>query len=61
MAAQATGEGAESVMRQLVTMRHPIAFILFGALVAVLVLYPIRVVDDAADVATSVEGENFDV
>ena len=41
-------------------MRHPIAFILFGALVAVLVLYPIRVVD-VADVATSVEGENFDV
>jgi len=41
-------------------MRHPIAFILFGALVAVLVLYPIRVVD-SADVATSVEGENFDV
>ena len=60
LAAQATGEGAESMMRQLVTMRHPIAFILFGALVAVLVLYPIRVVD-VADVATSVEGENFDV
>jgi hypothetical protein len=48
------------MMRQLVTMRHPIAFILFGALVAVLALYPIRVVD-VADVATSVEGENFDV
>ena len=48
------------MMRRLVTMRHPIAFVLFGALVAVLALYPIRVVD-VADVATSVEGENFDV
>ena len=38
------------MMRRLVTMRHPIAFILFGALVAVLALYPIRVLD-AADVA----------
>jgi hypothetical protein len=38
------------VMRQLVTMRHPIVFILFVVLVAVVVLYQIRVVD-AADVA----------
>jgi hypothetical protein len=49
-AAQATRGGHESVVRQLVTMRHPIVFILFGALVAVVVLYPIRVVG-AADVA----------
>src|SRR5688572_1210545 len=49
-AAQATRGEPESVVRQLVTMRHPIVFILFGALVAVVVLYPIRVVG-AADVA----------
>jgi acid phosphatase type 7 len=46
-------------MPQLATMRHLIVF-LVGTLVAVLVLYPIRVVD-AADVATPVEAENFDV
>jgi len=42
-------------------MRHPIVF-LVGALVAVVVLYPFRVVD-AADVATAtpVEAETFDV
>src|SRR5215212_7622949 len=42
-------------------MRHP-SVILVGALVAVVVLYPFRVVD-AADVvaATPVEGETFDV
>jgi len=40
-------------------MVHPIVF-LVGALVAVVVLYPIRVVD-AADVATPVEAETFDV
>src|SRR5215210_2915474 len=45
-------------MRQ-ATMVHPIVF-LVGALVAVVVLYPIRVVD-AADVATPVEAETFDV
>src|SRR3712207_1906930 len=33
------------MMRQLVTMGHPVFFILVGALVAVMVLYPIRVVD----------------
>ena len=48
-------------MRQLAKMRHPIVF-LVGALVAVVVLYPFRVVD-AADVATAtpVEAETFDV
>src|SRR5215203_1659015 len=52
---------AESTMRQLATVRHPMVF-LVGALVAVVVLYPIKVVD-AADVAaaTPVEAENFDV
>src|SRR5215217_1210313 len=52
-------KGAESTMRQAATMRHPMVF-LVGVLVAVLVLYPIRVVD-AADVATPVEAENFNV
>jgi len=53
--------GAQSTMRQLAKMRHPIVF-LVGALVAVVVLYPFRVVD-AADVATAtpVEAETFDV
>jgi hypothetical protein len=46
-------------MRQSVTVRHPMVF-LIGALVAVVVLYPFRVVD-AADVATPVEAETFDV
>jgi hypothetical protein len=48
-------------MRQAATMVHPMV-ILVGALVAVMVLYPFRVVD-AADVvaATRVEGETFDV
>src|SRR5215212_7961682 len=48
-------------MRQAATMVHPMV-ILVGALVAVVVLYPFRVVD-AADVvaATPVEGETFDV
>jgi acid phosphatase type 7 len=46
-------------MRQAATMRHPIVF-LVGALVAVVVLYPIRVVD-AADIAMPVEAETFDV
>ncbi|MDQ3704215.1 MAG: hypothetical protein M3437_03150 [Chloroflexota bacterium] len=48
-------------MRQAATVRHPMV-ILVGALVAVVVLYPIRVVD-AADVATAtpVEAETFDV
>jgi hypothetical protein len=49
----------ESTMRRLATVRHPIVF-LVGALVAVVVLYPIRVVD-AADVATPVEAETFDI
>lgn len=41
-------------------MRHQIAFVLFGALVALLALYPIGVVDAATDVAaTRVEVENF--
>jgi hypothetical protein len=48
------------MMRRLVRMRHQIAFILFGALVALLALYPIGVVDAATDVAaTRVEVENF--
>src|SRR5215211_9132261 len=47
------------MMRQLATVRYPMV-ILVGALAAVLLLYPIRVVD-AADVATPVEAENFDV
>jgi hypothetical protein len=48
-------------MRQAATMVHPVV-ILVGALVAVVVLYPFRVVD-AADVAaaTPVEAEAFDV
>ena len=48
-------------MRQAATVRHPMVF-LVGVLVAVVVLYPIRVVD-AADVAaaTPVEAETFDV
>ncbi len=48
-------------MRESAMMRHPIVF-LVGALVAVVVLYPIGVVD-AADVATAtpVEAETFDV
>jgi hypothetical protein len=48
-------------MRQSVAMRHLIVFLL-GALAAVVlvVLSPIRVVD-AADVATPVEAETFDV
>jgi Pectate lyase superfamily protein len=48
------------MMRRLVRMRHQIAFVLFGALVALLALYPIGVVDAATDVAaTRVEVENF--
>jgi hypothetical protein len=45
--------------RQLATVRYPMV-ILVGALAAVLLLYPIRVVD-AADVATLVEAETFDL
>src|SRR5215218_1117566 len=47
------------MMRQLATVRYPMV-ILVGALAAVLLLYPIRVVD-AADVATPVEAETFDL
>jgi hypothetical protein len=47
------------MMRWLATVRYPMV-ILVGALAAVLLLYPIRVVD-AADVATPVEAETFDV
>src|SRR5215207_6934086 len=51
-----------SPMRQSAIMRHSIAFLVAAlvALVAVGVLYPIRVAD-AADVATRVEAETFDV
>jgi hypothetical protein len=51
-------------MRQLATMRHPIVFILFGALAAVVVLVvlaPIRVVDATDPAAPPVEAETFDV
>src|SRR5919107_4454863 len=50
---------AENTMRQAGTMFRPMVF-LVGVFVAVVVLYPIRVVD-AADVATPVEAETFDV
>jgi hypothetical protein len=48
-------------MRQLVTMRHPMVFLLgaVAAVVVVGVLAPIRVVDAADPVASPVEGENF--
>src|SRR5215207_8516645 len=51
-----------STMRQSAIMRHSIVFLVAAlvALVAVGVLYPIKVAD-AADVATRVEAETFDV
>src|SRR5829696_3630173 len=50
-----------STMRQSAMMRHSIVFLVAAlvALVAVGMLYPIKVAD-AADVAARVEGENFE-
>ena len=50
-----------STIRQSATMRHSIVF-LVGTLVAVVLVVPASIREvDAADVATRVEGENFDV